>query len=101
MKLAKNQVNAKQHAEAELLLFENYSHSSSTLSKNNKRYFKNFSKNKCVGFDDFIWLLTMKMRLKMKNKSQRYDLNRPRPRRGHKYTKYKMCLSEMMVICTK
>ena len=37
----------------------------------------------------------------MKNKSQRYDLNRPRPRRGHKYTKYKMCLSEMMVICTK
>ena len=39
MKLAKNQANAKQHPEAELLLFENYSHSSSTLSsKNNRTY---------------------------------------------------------------
>ena len=32
LKLAKNQANAKQHPEAEVLLFENYSHSSSTLS---------------------------------------------------------------------
>ena len=38
-KLAKNQAKAKQHSEAELLLFENYSHSSSTLSsKTNKRF---------------------------------------------------------------
>ena len=29
----------------------------------------------------------MKMRLNMKNRSQRYDINRPRPRHGHKYTK--------------
>ena len=43
----------------------------------------------------------MKMRLKMKNRSQRYDRNRPRSRHGPKYTKYKMCLSIMMVICTK
>ena len=43
----------------------------------------------------------MKLRLKMKNRSQRYDINRPRPRDGHKYTKYKMCLSIMMVICIK
>ena len=35
------------------------------------------------------------------NRSHRYDMNRPRPRHGHKYTKYKMCLSIMMVICTK
>ena len=35
----------------------------------------------------------MKMRLKMKNRSHRYDINRPRPRYGHKYTKYKMCFS--------
>ena len=27
----------------------------------------------------------------MKNRSQRYDINRPRPRHGHKYTKYKIC----------
>ena len=37
MKLAKNQANDKQHPEAELLLFENYSHSSSTLSSKNNR----------------------------------------------------------------
>ena len=41
LKLTENQANAKQHPEAELLLFENYSHSSSTLSsKNNRTYSK-------------------------------------------------------------
>ena len=44
--------------------------------------------------------MTMKMKLKMENGS-RYDMNRPRPRHGHKYTKYKMCLSIMMVISLK
>ena len=37
LKFAKNQANAKQHPEAELLLFENYSYSSSTLSSKNSR----------------------------------------------------------------
>ena len=37
----------------------------------------------------------------MKNRSQRYDLSRPRFRHGHKYNKYKMCLNIMMVICIK
>ena len=41
------------------------------------------------------------MRMKMKNKSHRYDINRPRPKHGHKYTKYKMCFSVMMTICIK
>ena len=45
--------------------------------------------------------MAMKMRLKMKNRSHRYDINRPTPRHGYKYTKYKMCLSIMMVICIK
>ena len=41
LKLAKNQGNAKQQPEAELLLFEFFSHSSFTLSsKNNRRYSK-------------------------------------------------------------
>ena len=35
----------------------------------------------------------------MKNRSHRYDIKRPRPRHGHKYTKYKICLSTMLVIC--
>ena len=39
LKLAKHQVNAKKHLAAELLLFKNYSYSSSTLSsKNNRTY---------------------------------------------------------------
>ena len=39
--------------------------------------------------------------MKMKNRSQRYDKNKPRGRHGHKYSKYKKCLSMMMLICTK
>ena len=33
----------------------------------------------------------------MKNISERYDINSLRPRHGHKYTKYKICLGIMMV----
>ena len=33
------------------------------------------------------------MGLKMQNRSHKYDINRPKPRHGHKYTKYKICLS--------
>ena len=35
------------------------------------------------------------------NRSQRYGINRSRLRHGHKYAKYKMCLSMMIVICIK
>ena len=35
----------------------------------------------------------MKMMLKMKNRSQRYGINKSRPRHGHKYTKCKMSAS--------
>ena len=45
--------------------------------------------------------MAMKMRLKMKNGSHRYDTNRPRPKHWHRYTKYKMCLIIMMVIGIK
>ena len=38
------------------------------------------------------------MGLIMKNRSHRYDINRPRPRHGHKYTKQKMCLGVNMFI---
>ena len=40
--------------------------------------------------------MAMKMRLEMRNRSQRYYINRPRPKHGPKHTKYKMCLSIMM-----
>ena len=41
------------------------------------------------------------MRLKIKIGSHRYDIKRPRSRHGHKYTKYKMCFSIVIVICIK
>ena len=49
-KLAKIQPNAKQHPEADSLLFENYLLATSTLSsKNNRTYsLKSKQKNKCV-----------------------------------------------------
>ena len=81
LKLAKNQAKAKQHPEAELSLFKNDSLFSTRLSsKNNRRYSKKCTKSKCVCFNEVIWLLTMKIGLKVKNRSYRYDINRPRPR---------------------
>ena len=45
LKLVKNRAKAKQHAEAELLLLENYVVSSSTLSsKDSRRYSKKMCK---------------------------------------------------------
>ena len=34
-------------------------------------------------------------------RSHTNDINRPRTRHGHKYGKYKKCLSMMMLICVK
>ena len=36
----------------------------------------------------------IKMKMKIKNRSHIYDINRPRSSRGHKYSKYKNCLSD-------
>ena len=42
------------------------------------------------------------MEIKIKNRSHRYDVNRPMSRHGHKFSKYKKCLSMMMlIICIK
>ena len=38
--------------------------------------------------------------MKMRKRSQRYDMNRFRPTDGHKCTKYKKCLN-MMLTCNK
>ena len=35
----------------------------------------------------------MKIKVNMKNRSHRHDINWPRSRHGHKYSKYKNCLS--------
>ena len=56
---------------------------------------------KYVRLNEVIWLMTVKIELKMKNRSYWYDVNRPRPRHGHKYIKYKMWLNIMMTVCIK
>ena len=73
LKLAKNQANAKQHPEAELLLFDNYSHSSTTLSsKNNKTCTKKFKKRAiCICIHKIIRSIIMKMKMKIKNRTHR------------------------------
>ena len=43
----------------------------------------------------------MKMNMKMKNRSHRYNINRPVSRHGHKYIKYKKRLSMMMLTCVR
>ena len=40
------------------------------------------------------------MKINMKHRSPRYDLNRPRPRHGHNYSKCK-CLSMSMFLVIK
>ena len=102
LKLAKNQAKAKQQPQVEFWLFENNSPSSFRFSfKKNRRFSKNVQENKCTCLDEVIWLMTMTMRLKNKNRIHRYDINRSRPRHGRKYTKCKIGLSIMIVICLK
>ena len=43
------------------------------------------------------FLINIKM--KVKNRSHIYDINRTRPRHGHKYNKHKKCCSIIMLIC--
>ena len=73
LKLAKNQANTKQHPEAKLSLFADYSHSSSTISSK-KIILKNKLKIKYICIHEIIQLIIMKMKIKMKNRSHRYDL---------------------------
>ena len=54
-------------------------------------------KNKCVCYNEVTWVMTMKMRLRIKYRSHRYKMNRSR--HGHKYATCKKCLSIMKVIC--
>ena len=39
------------------------------------------------------------MKMKIKNRSQRYYIKRSKSRHGLKYSEYKMCLSMMMFKC--
>ena len=76
LKLTKAQAKPKQHPQAELVLFEIYSLSLSTLLfKNNKSYSKKCTKIQYVCVNKVIWLMTMKMSLNMKNMLHRNGIN--------------------------
>ena len=47
----------------------------------------------------YLRQIIMKMKIKMKNRSPRYNIHSPRSRLGHKFSKYKKCRSMMMLIC--
>ena len=59
---------------------------------------KNKQKSKRVFTHEITRLIIMKMKMKMNNRSNGYDKNGLRSRRGHKYKKYKKCLIMMKVI---
>ena len=46
-------------------------------------------------------LIVLKKKMKMKHRSHRQNINKPRTRHGDKYSKYKKYLSMMMLICIK
>ena len=48
---------------------------------------------KHVYINEIIQLNIMKMKMQMKKKLHRYNIKNPRPRYGHKYSKYKKCFS--------
>ena len=54
---------------------------------------------KYVCFNEILWLIITKINLKIKYRSHRYNINKPRSRHEHKYTKWKMCLGMMMIVC--
>ena len=60
---------------------------------------KSKQKHKCVRIHEITGLIIMKM--KMKNRSHRYAINRATPRHGGKYGKSKKCHSVMMLLCIK
>ena len=46
-------------------------------------------------------LIIIKMKIKMKSRSHRYNINKLRSRHGRKYSKYNIRLSVMMLLCIK
>ena len=67
------------------------------LSKNNTAYAKNDQKNKYICIHEIMRLIIIKITMKTKNRSHRCGIDRPRSRHGHRYSKYKKCLSMMML----
>ena len=54
---------------------------------------KNKQNNKCVCIHEIMWWILMEIKMQVKRKSHRYEINRPSSRNKHKYSKYKKCLN--------
>ena len=77
--IGKKEANAKQHPEDELLLLDNYLHSSS-----DNRTYRKKSKRLSVSVFIRLYYYAMKIIMKIRNRSHRYDINEPRSRHGNK-----------------
>ena len=80
--IGKNQAKVNQHSEVEI-----YSHSS--LRYHPKIIGHILKSKQGTSVSVFIRLIIIKMNMKMKKRSHRYDIKRPRSMQGHKYSKYK------------
>ena len=64
--------------------------------RNNRAY-----SNKCFSAHEIKRLIIMKMKMKIKTRSNRYDITSPRTYHEHIYSKYKKCHSIVMLVCIK
>ena len=62
---------------------------------------KNKKNNKRVCIYEIIRLIKIKIKIKMKNRSQRYDINGPRSKHEHKFSKHNTRHTMMMLIYIK
>ena len=98
MKLEKNRAKVKQHLEDEILVCKIARFLHPCYHPKIVVYIlKNVEKTKCPYFNEIMLLINMKMKMKI----NRYDINRPRARRGHKFTKRKRCCRMMMIVYIK
>ena len=70
-----------------------------TLKNKQKNMYVSIHKIIRVWRSPLIQVIIMKMKIKKKIGSHRYDINRPKSRHGQKYSKYKKCLIMMMLLC--
>ena len=92
-----NQANTKQHPDFWYLKIIHIPHLC-YHPKGIGHILKNEQENMYACIHEIIWLIRMKMKIEMKNKSHRYNTNRSTRRHGYKYRKYKMHLIIIMLI---
>ena len=62
---------------------------------------KNKQKSKCVCIHEIVRLIIIKMKINMKKRSERHNVNRPRSRHRDKYSTYEKCFTMVMLTCIR